>query len=285
MANTHFLTGAISGAGTLSGGSWNSSYPLSNILTTQPGRVARTSNDSESSTQFVLDLASALSLQMFALINHNLSAGSTVRFRVSNNSDGSSPSLDETVPIDATSVVWGSRAWGSFPWKGFDGDPLGGYVNFYLHGSEVSGRYVLVDISDESNVDGYVEIGCFLAGVPFVPAVNISFGASLGVVDESLAERGVGGGLYAQQKPKRRRVAALLDYLTEDEALDDLFDLQDHVGRSKGVLFILDPDETPSTRQRRTLYGSFTELGAIEHRSPHQAPYAWSFALEELIPL
>lgn len=283
MANVHFLTGAVSGAGTLSGGSWNSNYPLSNLLTSQPGRVARSSNDAEASTLFVLDLGSAQSMQMFALINHNLSPGSTVRVRVSNNSDGSSPSLDVTENVDVTSVVWGSLPWGSFPWRGVVAGALGGYVFFYLHSSAVSGRYLLIDISDEDKVDGYVEIGCLLAGVPFVPAVNISFGANLGVVDDSRAERGVGAGLYAQQKPKRRRVSGPLEYLTESEALDDLFDMQDSVGRSKGVLFVLDPEETPATRQRRTIYGTFTELAPIEHRSPTDAPYAWAFALEELI--
>lgn len=283
MANAHFLDGSVSGAGTLSGGSWNASYPLANILTTQPGTVARSSNDSESSTQFVLDLGSAQSIQMVALINHNMSPGSTVRIRVSNNSDGSSPSLDVTEDVDVTSVVWGSLPWGAFPWRGVVAGALGGYVFFYLHTSAVSGRYLLINISDEDNVDGYVQIGCLLAGVPFVPAVNISFGASLGVVDDSRAERGVGSGLYAQQKPKRRRVSAPLEYLTEDEALGDLSDMQESVGRSKGVLFILDPEELASIRQRRTIYGTFTELAPIEHRSMHDAPYAWAFAIEELI--
>lgn len=283
MANAHFLTGAISGAGSLSGGSWNSSYPLSNILTTPPGKVARTSDDAEASTAFVLDLASAQSLKMFALIGHNLSPGSTVRIRVSNNSDGSSPSLDVTEDIDVTSVVWGSLPWGAFPWRGVVAGALGGYVFFYLHTAEVSGRYVLINISDESNADGYVEIGCFLAGVPFVPAVNISFGSNIGVVDDSRTERGVGAGFYAQTKTKRRRISGPLEYLTQTEALTDLYDMQDSVGRSKGVLFILDPDETPSTRQRRTIYGSFTELGAIEHRAPTDSPYGWNFSLEELI--
>lgn len=283
MANAHFLTGAVSSAGTLSGGSWNSSYPLANLLTTQPGQKARSSDDALASTLFVLDLGSSQSLQMFAGINHNLSAGSTARIRVSDNSNGSSPSLDTTIDIDVTSVVWGSRPWGAFPWRGIEAGILGPSVFFYLHTSEVSGRYVLVDISDEDNVDGYVEIGCFLAGVPFVPAVNVGFGASVGVVDDSRAERGIGAGFYAQSKPKRRRVAGPIDYLTQSEALTDLYDMKDAVGRSKGVLFMLDPDETASTRQRRTIYGTFTELAPIEYRSPHEAPFAWAFALEELV--
>lgn len=283
MANAHFLTGAVSGAGTISGGSWNASYPLSNVLTTQPGQKARSTDDAEASTLFVLDLGSSKSLKMFAGINHNLSPGSNVRIRVSESSDGSSPTLDVTVDIDVSSVVWGSRPWGAFPWRGVEAGVLGGSVFFYLHTSVVAGRYVLIDISDTDNVDGYVELGCFLAGVPFVPAVNIGFGSAVGVVDDSRTERGVGAGFYSQTKPKRRRVTGPVNYLTQSEALDDLYDMQDAVGVSKGVLFVLDPDETPSTRQRRTIYGTFSELAPLEYQSPHDAPFAWSFAIEELI--
>lgn len=283
MANMHLLSGRISSAGTLALGSWESAYPLTNLLNSQPGRVARTTDADEASTKFRLDLGSATSLQMFAFVNHNFSQGSTIRIRVSNNSDGSSPSLDETLTIDVSTVEWGMLAWGQFPWTGTDEDFPGGFTSFYLHGSAVSGRYILIDGSDEASADGYWEFGCFLAGVPFVPAINIGFGVSVGIVDDSRIDRAVGAGFYAQQKPKRRRAAGPLGYLTQDEALGDLYALKNYVGRSRGVLFVLDPDEANVLRMRRTMFGSFTELGSLTNHVVQEAPWAWSFALEELL--
>lgn len=280
MANAHFLVGL---QGTLSGGAWSDAYPLSNLLTTQPGKKARSTNDSEASTLFVLDFGSAQSLQMFAFVDHNFSQGASIRVRVSDNSDGSSPSLDETFTVNIASVVWGSLPWGAFPWDGVVDEFPGGYISFYLHASEVSGRYVLINISNESNLDGYVEAGCFLAGVPFVPGINVGFGAAIGLIDDSTPERSAAGGLYADSKPKRRRVVGPVDYLSEEEALDDVTALQESVGRSKGVLFILDPEEDPGIRMRRSIYGSFTELAAIEDRPIEEKPYGWAFAFEELI--
>lgn len=281
--NAHFLTGAVSGAGSLSGGSWSSSFPLANLLKTQPGRVARSTNATEASTQFVLDLGSSHDLQMFAFVNHNLTQDAPIRIRVSDSSDGSAPTLDVTFLTDKASIVFGSLPWGAFPWDGVEDDFPGGYTAFYLHDEIVSGRYVLVNISDESNADGYVQIGCFLAGVPFVPDINVSVGATVDIVDDTRVERGVAAGLYAQQKPKRRRIAGQLQYLSESEALGDLYELQNHAGRAKGVLFVLDPEEDNGIRMRRTVYGSLTELGAFVTQNVSDKPWSTSFTLEELI--
>lgn len=283
MANIHLLSGRVSAEGTLALGSWESAYPVTNLLTTQPSRVARTTDDAEASTKFRLDLGSSKSLQMFAFVNHNFSQGSEVRIRVSNNADGSSPSLDVTLTIDIATVEWGSLPWGEFPWSGTLEDFPGGYSSFYLHGSQVSGRYILIDGSDTSNADGYWELGCFLAGVPFVPAVNVGLGVSVGIVDDSRIDRAVGAGFYAQQKPKRRTATGPLGYLTKTEALGDLYALKNYVGRSRGVLFVLDPTEANALRMRRTIYGSLTEMGSLTNQAVQEAPFAWSFALEELI--
>lgn len=284
MKRLHVLAGLVSDAGTLSGGSWLAGYPVTNLQTTQPGHLARSSDATEASTAFVLDYGSSRSWQMFALVNHNLTSGSaTVRIRVSENSDGSSPTLDETYTVDNSTEVWGALPWGVFTWDGVSEDFPGGFTTFYLHDATAAGRYVLIDISDDGNLDGYVQIGRFLAGVPFVPAVNLQPGFQIGIVDDSRVDRVRFGTIFPQQKPKRRRAAGTLPNLTEAEALDGVHDLVASVGRGGGVLIVVDPDDAAGTLMRRTVYGTFADLGAITTRAGVDYPYSWTFALEELV--
>jgi hypothetical protein len=278
--NAHFL---VPLQGTLTGGDWETDYPLTNLLKTRPGLVARSVDADEANTQFVFDLGSSKPVQMFGFVNHNLSQAAEIEIIVSDNSGGSPALMTETLVIDKGQIPWGTLPWGEFPWDGIDEEFPGGFTNFYLHSAPVTGRYVLVNISDEANADGYVEIGCFLAGVPFAPAVNLLAGATVGFVDESVIELAVGAGRYSQEKPKRRRVAGQCGFLGQSEALGALYEVQAYAGRSKGALFVLNPDATGTSLRRTTLYGSFIDLGALTYREASDYPWAWSFALEELI--
>lgn len=283
MGNIHLLTGAVSSTGTLTRGSWETDYPVTNILNSLPGRVARTTDALVASTRFTLDLGSAQSMQMFAFVNHNFTEASEIRIRVSDDSGGAAPSLDETLIVEKGTIDWGTLPWGVFPWSGVPETFPGGFTTFYLHDTVVSGRYILIDATDTDNADGYWEFGSFLADVPFVPDINAAPGVEIGVVDNSRIDRAVGAGIYALEKPVRRRVSGSLAYLTEAEALGDIYSLQRNVGRGKGVLFVLDPEEANEMLMRRTVYGSLTSLGALNNHSSVDAPWSWTFTLEELL--
>lgn len=88
----------------VSGGSWQASLPLSNILNRQVQKVARSTNAAESSTAFVANLPAARSIDVVALIVHNLSTSARVRIR----GIGSGGSLGQrlTSPNDFTNAAW-----------------------------------------------------------------------------------------------------------------------------------------------------------------------------------
>lgn len=285
MKNVHLLTGLQSDEGSLSGGSWDSDYPLSNLQTTQPGDVARTADAALTSTRFVLDAGSSLDWQMFAFCNHNLSAGATVRIMVADTPAGSpGPNLDASFEVDNTTVVWGSLPWGAFPWSGIDEDFPGGFTAFYLHASAVAGRYLIIEIDDELNGDGYIQIGRFLAGVPFVPEENIELGSfSIGVGDPSLIDRTQRRRVVAEQKPKYRQLSCRLGFLTQAEALDSAHEITYELGRAKGVLIVTNPDDAGGKRMRRMLYGTFRSLGALAFTPVGEYPHSWEFSIEELV--
>lgn len=286
MANLHLLTPRWSDAGTYSGGSWASSLPLDNLKTQQPQQVARSTNAATGSTKFKLDLGLVLPVSMFALINTNATAAATVRFRVSLNSDGSTPGIDATIAGRPPSVVWGSQPWGGFPWDGIDDSAVtsGGRITYYKAAQAALGRYVLVDISDAANPDGYVQVGRFMAGDAFVPGVNITWGAQLSFIDDSKQSRSVGMQLYSDKKPLRRKLQCSFDALDEAEAMGVIYDLHRTLGKTGNCLVVYDPDDDPSVLLRRTIYGSLPELPAIAHlRSADGYQYGGGLTIEELI--
>lgn len=59
---------------TLSGGSWETTLPRTNLQDDRLHRVARTTNDATTSTVVAADLGVSRAMRVFGLVNHNLSA-------------------------------------------------------------------------------------------------------------------------------------------------------------------------------------------------------------------
>lgn len=283
MANIHILARAASDNGVFTGGSWQTTLPLSNLKTQQPTQVARSTNALVASTKFVVDMQRIAPVSMFAMVGHNFSVAAIVRLRVSEDASGASPTLDVTLPAVEPAVVWGSQPWGAFPWDGLEPDQLSSTVSFYKHPAPVLGRYILVDIDDTSNSNGYVQLGRFMAGDAFVPRWNMAYGASFAFVDESRLSRSVGGQLYADPKPKRRRFSCAFEALYEPEAWGAAYDMQRGLGKTGNMLIVYNPDDHESVVKRRTIYGTMVSLDEIVTANPSDAPYNWRLSVEELV--
>lgn len=285
MARIHILTDPPSDYATLSGGAWTSGLPLKNMLTQPPKQVARSTSLAAASTRFVADMGAPRLIQSLAMIGSNLTATSTVRFRVSNNADGSSPLLDVTVPGYPPNVAFGSLPWGQFPWSGYRDDTLpAGQVTFYQSPSIMTARYVIVDILDSSNPAGYVQIGRFMAGVAFVPKYNFIYGAAFRWNDPTRVSTSVGGQKWFDKRPNFRSFSCGFDAASEGEAYGAVYDMQRRVGISGNLLMIYDPADTADVILRRTIYGSMPELSdIITQNADALYPYTWNFKIEELI--
>lgn len=252
--------------GSLSGGAWDTGLALANLKTYDPKHVARSDDDSEASTQFVLDLGSSIELAIVAIVNHNLSDAAEVRFRVGPNADGSSALIDQTLTVGD---------FGTYT-------PAAGKALFYIAPTSIFGRYLLCEISDESNPDGYVQIGRCIVGPVLSPDVNITYGAQIALVDESRNTRAVDGTLYSDIVPKRRRMNGAFEVLTDSESFGQVYDMQNEVGVTLPVFVVLDPSLTGNQLQRSSLYGVFTELSPITFRlSGAENISTWQFSIDE----
>ncbi len=88
MANIFLAWQNRADEGVLSGGSWLSALPLSNLQNRQVQKVARSASTATTATQFDIDLQGNKSIGVIALIVHNISVSGRVRFRAANAASG-----------------------------------------------------------------------------------------------------------------------------------------------------------------------------------------------------
>ena len=90
--------------GTLSGGSWLSTLPLTNLQNRQVQKVARSSAATTASTQFQIDLGQPRAIGVVALVVHNISVSGYARI---SGSDSAAAFINLlTFPADFTNAAW-----------------------------------------------------------------------------------------------------------------------------------------------------------------------------------
>ncbi len=141
----------------LTASSETSSLPASNVQDPRPTRVWRTSG--AASESLVLDLGTARSVSMAALLEHNLTAEATVTLQANSSDSWGSPPLEE-------SLGWHS-----------------GLIVEFFEAAEY--RYWRLVIADGGNADGYVQIGRVWLGGYFQPARDFSKDFTVRRVDPS----------------------------------------------------------------------------------------------------
>ena len=71
---------------------------------------------------------------------------------------------------------------------------------------------------DPQNTVGYVDVGCYVVGPQFQPALNRAYGELVGVMDLSVKKRTHGGQTFGSNRPRLRTLSLPLAELTTTEA-------------------------------------------------------------------
>jgi hypothetical protein len=243
---------------TLSGGSWVSTLPLTNLQDRRLGRLARSTDALEASTTFDIDLGSTRLLRVFALCGHNFSTAATRRFRFSAVADFSSVVLD-TGWVDVWPEVYpfGTVGWGSPNfWSGrYSEEEIAGYNASAVHifDQSTNARYVRVEISDEANLSGYVQMARVFVGDGWQPTRNMVYGASIGWIDRTGVQEARSGAEYFDIQRMPRVARFDLPAMSESEAMSNAFDLQRAMGTAGEMFFIWDPDDSTHALRRQFL--------------------------------
>lgn len=254
----------IDGA-TLSGGSWVSTLPQSNIKDRRLSKLARTTS---AGVTFTIDLGSAKTVGIFGIAAHNFSETSTVRLEGDDSSGFSSLNYDSGAisPYPSGAIPQELLEWedDNF-WLGtISPEAIAGYrAPFILVlPSKPVLRYWRVTITDSSNPDGYTQMGRVFIGDAWTAEYNYSFNSSLSFNDPTVVTESLGGEEYFDVRKNPRVHSFELQYLSETEAYSRVIDMQRYAGISGEVLVVPNSDDI-SNSFRRNFLGRMTDLGGF----------------------
>ena len=233
----------VSGA-TLSGGSWVSTLPLANLLTTERAEIARSTNATTASTKFTVDFGQDRTVRALALLNHNLSQAGSWRVLFGTTSGAGDIYTSDWqaawfIPFGTGADEWESNAWWALPNDEYTGHP---FMAPLLLNQSYSTRYMTIEIDDTTNADGYVQIGRVFAGEAFDPEYGPAYGLKQGWKDASKVETNDSGTPFMDQRRCLRTVSFDLPYVGLDDSAI-LYEFQRRSGTTREVMYIPDKND------------------------------------------
>jgi hypothetical protein len=257
-------------AGTLSGGSWLPTLPLTNLQNELIGVKARSTNCDLVSTQFVADVGPFNASRACALIGHNLSIDAMIRVRASEDDLTFADTAFDTGWQQVWPAVYedGVLIWGvsNFWERQYSDEEREGYTAdfFAVAPTSILARYWLVEINDIGNLDNHVDIGRLFIGDGFEPTINMEFGAGIGWEDGSVIDEAISGAEFFDRRAVYRVVKFTIPMLPEAEALTYAFEIMRRSGSTREVLFQWDTEDTLHAL-RRQFMGRLRALSAVEN--------------------
>lgn len=105
-------------------------------------------------------------------------------------------------------------------------------------------RYGLIEIDDQTNPDGYIDLERFFVSPGWILPINISYGSSLGFEDNTEKTTSKGGASFYDESEMNRIINFNIDGLTLDQGMSRAYEVKKQLGTSKQLFFCLDPDNT-----------------------------------------
>ena len=285
MAHCILAYGNLIDRATVSGGSWVASLPLTNLQDRRLGRVARSSSPAAVHTTWDCAFSSTRPFRTIALVNHNLSLAAQYRVRLSTDPDfltttADSGWLDVWPAVYAFGTLpWGSPSW----WSGrYSAEEIADFTAtlVYVLPRSINAQYIRVELSDETNEAGYVQVGRMFCADGWQPTRNMAYGSSLAWEDPSEVQEALSGAEYFNARSKRRVARFGLESMTEDDAMSRASDIQRRMGITQEVLFAWDADDTVHALRRQFL-GRLRTLSPIENPGPDR--WRAPFEIKELL--
>lgn len=269
-----------------SGGSWSTALPLENLANEKLVNVSRTTDTQLSSTFFEVELGKQRQIQGLFIPTHNVSLEGRVRWTLAR--DASFSVIQYQSPwYDAWPITY---PFGSIPFEHeswFTGklteETVGNSQKaplIQVFNSPVSARYLRVEIDDQNNADGYIELSRLFVCGGWQPNINMLYGAGLGLETTTTVEKSLGGQKFFNSQPLGRVVEFELDALSEDEALTWVYELQRQLGISKQFMFVWNPDDTTHLH-RRAFLANLSSLSPI--RQLYHNTHSVSFSASEVL--
>jgi hypothetical protein len=222
-----------------------SSLPASHVQVEHVGRKWRT--DGDTAAYLILDMGASVACDIVALLGVNLTPTGTVRVRASD----TDPTVVGSLLRDTGVLTGGAKA---------------GYGAIYKAFTAATARYWRIDLDDAAAPGGYLEVGRVFLGPSWQTSEPQLFDWAPVVLDASVIGRSYGGQTYADQRPKRRGLMFVLDYMAEAEMYGNAFRLGWEQGITGDVLGI--PDIDGSYLSEQAVFGQLQANEPLFHRLP-----------------
>jgi len=285
MANVMLSFPGRSDSGLLSCGSWETSLPLENLQNRLLSKFARSTDASTTSTTFDIDLSPAQNIRTISLANHNLTLDGTYRIRGSSDPTFATSDIDTGILsawpalYSTLSLEWESDNW----WSGqVLQEDIEGFAWNLIHILDANAflRYWRFEFDDTTNPDGYVQMGRLFMAPVFQPAVNMQYGQSISFETRTVIEENPQGVEFFDFRTPYRVARFRLEFMSTDEAMSNVFNMQRLLGVDKELLYIFDPEDT-FHKVNRSFLGRLRELSPIEQ--PYVELHGTSFEIKELL--
>ena len=247
----------------MSGGSWQLTADVKNLTSRFFAHRARSNGCSLGATKFVIDLKQPRPVYVVAIPKHNGTKNAIVTTSIY--SDAALTNLVASVVTEVSPVIYpfGSLPFGHPSW--WDGKASDEEFAFLpppilaVFGSNIVGRYVLVEINDQANPAGYFEICRPIVAPGYQPTINFAYNATLQVEDPTIITTTLGGARLPDKRVKTRKFHGTLPYLDSSEALANIFIMHLTAGTSLRGFFSMNPSDTVNLA-KHSFAATFSQL-------------------------
>lgn len=267
---------------TFDGGSWV--FPLSALASFDPLLTAQSSDATNASTIVEIDLGAGQTCNYIGYLFANLSENARIRYTLSNDPTFATYEL-QTDWLDAypSTQPFGQGAFGVFSFGGFaaqtERDERGVSHHLFL-AAALSVQYIRIEVDDESNSDGYAEVGVVWAGFMERPSSGIR-DITVTPVTVAVVNRTQAGTLHLTPQYMMRRIDLTLQHETQDVMLPVYYEMGRQNMLRHPILFFLDP--TDSMHLARTgIYGVVADPPRLQYLPGTAKRYSLTLAIEEV---
>ena len=256
-----FPNQAVTGV-TLSGGTWNASYPQTNLLTTKLAQKARTTGILAAAGTIQIDLGATAVIGVIGLIAGNFESGSTYTVNGYTNADFATGNVfTQSGTIHSTGVQ--------------QKDCILSLTN------AASARYWKITVTNVAPAT-YTEIGRLFIGVKVATTNNFSVGQQLGAETQSQIAQSVSGVDYFDKRPNYRVFRCTLNWLSDSEAKTVILPFLRSADITEEILVIPYPEDLGTAAGFQTAFlGRMRQLSAIEQ--PYALQNAVALEFKELL--
>ncbi len=219
-----------------------SSMPASNLFDTEP--TVRWRSTALAPAYVEIDLGQQYSMNLVALLFTNASNTGTYRVRMAT----SKANLTSSPGYDSGNVdVWMNKASVDYSsWL-----RVHTYLDLRSHTPTVGSagdqlfQYVRIDVNDAANADGYIDVGRLYLSYLFQPTFNMTYGSGVPTPSEDVIRIESEGGLeHSVPRPKKKKFRLTLQFTSEQELMEGIWEILRRRGSSGDVLVIPFPDST-----------------------------------------